>query len=559
MYSRRAFRRSVVTNVVIGLVGLMWVHQAGQRAEACGGFFCSATPINQTAEQIIFHKDGNNVTAIVMIQYQGPAEDFSWVVPVPGIPDLALSSSLLFSSFEPATRPQFNLDVERIGCPIPPIFFDAGGVPLSPAADGGSAGGAPQEVQVLQQLTVGPFDIQIVNSQNPDALAQWLVDNNYDLSDRGRDLIAPYVEMGMNFVALRLQKDSDVGDIQPLKMRYVTDRPMIPIKLTAVAAEPDMGIIVWLFGPARAVPLNFLHVEVNYARLNWFLGTFGGYSSYQQLVTEAMNEAGGQGFATDYAARDSSLREQLPDAATLREFLDERRAESDAARALVNLGRNLTFPQATMRSLFAAALPLPEGESLFAYGNANRLRALFSDAELEAARGSILDALKTSVLDPYEDSLTIFDGDPYITRMYTTLSPEEMTLDPVFSFNADLAGQQLARNAKLRINCLVEPPEWELELGEGTGRDGEIVLRGTGDQPFAVPEEVTRQSAVKATQWLRESGQPEAVTTNTFGTVVVGDPINILATLCGLFTLPFFAAPMFGIGWMRHRLRSKHQ
>lgn len=553
----RAFRRSTVTNAIIGLVGLMWVYQGGQRAEACGGFFCSAVPINQTAEQIIFHKDGNTVTAIVMIQYQGPAEDFSWVVPVPGIPDLSLSSSMLFSSFEPATRPQFNLDIERIGCPIPPFFSDADGVPAASPGPGTSEGGAPQDVQVLQQLTVGPFDIQIVNSQNPDALAQWLIDNNYDLSDRGRDLIAPYVEMGMNFVALRLQKDSDVGDIQPLKMQYVTERPMIPIKLTAVAAEPDMGIIVWLFGPARAVPLNFLHVEVNYARLNWFLGNFGAYSSYQQLVTEAMNEAGGQGFATDYAGRDPAIRDQLPDPTALREFLDERRAESDAALALVNLGFNQTFPQATMRSLFMGALPLPEGEPLFVYGNANRLRQLFSNAELEAARTSILDALKTSVVDPYEDSLTIFDKDPYITRMYTTLSPEEMTLDPIFSFNADLPGQQMDRNAKLRINCLTEPPEWELELGEGTGRDGEIVLRGTGDQPFSVPIEVASQSAVKSTQWLRETGSPEAVTTNTFGTVVVGDPINVLATLCGLFTFPFFVATMLGIGWMRRRLRSK--
>ena len=44
-------------------------------AEACGGFFCSASaPINQAAERIIFSKNADQtVTAVVQIQYQGPS------------------------------------------------------------------------------------------------------------------------------------------------------------------------------------------------------------------------------------------------------------------------------------------------------------------------------------------------------------------------------------------------------------------------------------------------------------------------------------------------------
>ena len=73
------------------LAALLAVHAPTKRATACGGFFCQAQPIIQASEQIIFRQEGNRITAIVQIQYQGTAEDFSWVVPVPGIPDLSVA------------------------------------------------------------------------------------------------------------------------------------------------------------------------------------------------------------------------------------------------------------------------------------------------------------------------------------------------------------------------------------------------------------------------------------------------------------------------------------
>ena len=39
------------------------------------------------------------------------------------------------------------------------------------------------------------------SSDDAEAMATWLEENDYDLTDRGAELIAPYVEEGMNFVA----------------------------------------------------------------------------------------------------------------------------------------------------------------------------------------------------------------------------------------------------------------------------------------------------------------------------------------------------------------------
>lgn len=141
---------------------------------------------------------------------------------------------------------------------------------------------------------MGPFDAQIISGDDSQAVASWLAENNFDLTDRGAELLEPYVDANMKFVVLKLQSDRDVGNIQPIIMKYESEQPMIPLRLTAIAAEDDMGVLVWLLSDSRAVPENFLHVTPNYTQLNWYTGSRNAYVSYQSLITAAMDEAGGQ-------------------------------------------------------------------------------------------------------------------------------------------------------------------------------------------------------------------------------------------------------------------------
>ena len=107
----------LLSAVCVG-AGMFGVRQAA----ACGGLFCQVVPINQAGEQIIFRRDGDMVTAVVLIQYVGEAEDFSWVVPVPGIPDLSAGSDLVFAPLESTTRPQFVLETTGEALSASPKF-----------------------------------------------------------------------------------------------------------------------------------------------------------------------------------------------------------------------------------------------------------------------------------------------------------------------------------------------------------------------------------------------------------------------------------------------------
>lgn len=175
-------------------------------SQACGGFFCRFSPMNQLSERILFVDHGDSVTTHVQIAYQGKASDFAWVLPVPSRPSLAVSHNHLFDALQFATQPTFvleweeNLDLCGI---FPPFlrFEDA----VATVEDGG--------VQIVSQQRVGPYDSVVLTAEDPDAIVRWLTGNGYQLGALGPELLSPYVDGGMHFLALRLAPDRDIGDL----------------------------------------------------------------------------------------------------------------------------------------------------------------------------------------------------------------------------------------------------------------------------------------------------------------------------------------------------------
>src|SRR5688572_22327275 len=89
-------------------------------AHACGGFFCSqAQPVNQAAERIVFSQNGDGtVTAVIQILYEGPSENFSWLLPISTVPDnddIAVASDLAFARLQAATNPTYSLNTRVEG------------------------------------------------------------------------------------------------------------------------------------------------------------------------------------------------------------------------------------------------------------------------------------------------------------------------------------------------------------------------------------------------------------------------------------------------------------
>ena len=369
---------------------------------------------------------------------------------------------------------------------------------------------------VVNEGSVGPYDFVII-SVDPEATdlavvaTEWLNDNGYDVSELGRDRLIPYLESGMNLLSFRLTKGRDTGEIRPVVLGFGSGLPSIPLRPTAAAATPDMGIMVFVVGGARAIPANYLDLELNEARINWFYWL----DNYDALVTLAANEAGGQGFVTEFAGEAAPVGDIVLT-----------RAELGAWADIATLGRDFEQLAETARlfrgwdgllEAFLGELIKPaevsEEEWLRDPLSAlqNYVPTVWETGEVEGFDFAAFAArIEAEVIDPVRDTAALFASGRTLTRMYTTMSPDEMTVDPIFDFNSDLGPYSNVHTATQVIECSsrydYDRAPWRVVLDDG------VVVRGSGyEWPLTGSDALP---AVRKSRRIGTSGQGEVIVDN---------------------------------------------
>ena len=489
-------------------------------AAACGGFFCSqAQPVNQAAERIIFAQNPDaSITAVIQILYEGPSENFSWLLPINGVPandQLGVASDVAFQRLQFATNPQFNLTTTVEGsCRGEFAAQDtptAGGSAANPVRETceDNALLAGCDVNVEASGVVGAFEWTVlsVNPNVEDPVAptlEWLTQNGYDVTPQGTALLGPYLADGMNLLALRLTKGADTGSIRPIQITYPAAAPMIPIKLTAVAANEDMGVMAWVLSSARAVPFNYNALELNEARINWFNAA----SNYEQVVNEAADDAGGNGFVTEFAGPASQL------ASVVWQDVEEQSWQQVKGATYSNFDSLFETVYSNYSNLdgfwdaMRRTVTLPDDISFEDF----KLCPTCYSGRLEFSPAALMAAIESDVIEPMRSVQRLIDQAPYATRLYSTLSASEMTIDPVFVFNQDLPEVSNVHQATRVIECdravyQSEAP-WRIEFPQGS------VIRGNAQTFGAWPDAIAAQPANFQVLMLAASGDGQIVADN---------------------------------------------
>ena len=65
---------------------------------------------------------------------------------------------------------------------------------------------------------------------------------------KAEPLLDEYVGKGFTFLGIKLQNGQDSGDIKPIALTMSEQAPCVPLKLTSIAATPEMPILVWVLG-----------------------------------------------------------------------------------------------------------------------------------------------------------------------------------------------------------------------------------------------------------------------------------------------------------------------
>jgi MYXO-CTERM domain-containing protein len=457
-------------------------------ALACGGTFCDGgnpMPVDQTGEDILFVRDGDEIEVHVRITYTGEAERFAWMVPLAALPAVSVGSEALFVEVSRATIPVWTTarTFEDPNDGPPP---NLGFTPSDPPEPG------PGPDIVLQD-TVGAYEIVVLQGGSASEVLDFFAQNDYAFNNDAEPLIQQYIDEGFLITGVKLTAGAEVEAVHPLVFRFVGDEPCVPIRLTAVAASEDMGIRAYFLGQDRWAPTNYSHVVPNAMAYDW---TNNDYATYVALVTAAVDEADGHGFVTEYAGD----HDAIDPTNIYRDIWTATGIEAmtalEALAAIDGMGImsfNGMSPQ--LRILLRQFIPPPvdwvQNEDEFWYFYNDHPELIDGPAWDGPAFAMGLDEL---VIEPAMHAADLLDAWPYLTRLHTTMSAHEMTLDPTFHANSDLPQVARTRQANAFVHDDFTWTTYDVPLGvnQNGPSTGTLCVEDDGNWPYASLQQMPR-------------------------------------------------------------------
>lgn len=515
------------------LLGLLATSLAvPMRALACGGFFCSSSPVDQAGERVVYAREiDGSLTMAVEIQYAGFDDDFAWIIPVPAPPEISLGTSALFDELDRATRPTFVYEQRIEGTcrdyprcvrsdgtePVggvcsddtsvrPPTYVDTmPEPPPDPVLDDGTItdGG----VTVFSEAPVGPYETVVLGATTAAEVVEWLSVRGYDIPSSSLPLLEPYAALGNVFVALRLSADRASSALRPIVLRSSAGEACLPIRLTAIATVPELPITAFFLGASPVVARNYSSaiVDVDNPAL------YTGLERWSDAVAAEVDRLDGHAFSTDYSGRTPLLALALPS-------VNDLGGEDDPQRFLGSLVERGYQGDALLLEVLERHLLPPPGLDAGSYYN-----CLLGQGASACGTASGFDphglaaTIEAEITRPRAEADALVRRQPRLSRLFTTLSPEEMTIDPVFVEDDGAPDIANVHRAVLVTHCgeehyLGEAPQ-DLVIGEGTALD----LRAGG---HAVP--------------VREAVRADDVAyCRRFGAVVADEDATSTVRRCG--------------------------
>jgi hypothetical protein len=171
----------------------------------------------------------------------------------------------------------------------------------------------------------------------------------------------------------------------------------------------------------------------------------------------------GQGFVTEYAGRHADLglavfpewQRQAWTAFMSRQHQDPVQMVSEARS---NWGMFDGFDDA-----LRAAVTLPDDLAFEDFKNC--MQCYLSREGVVFETQLYLEKLFELTIEPMIATQELLESRPYMTRFYTTLSADEMTLDPVFTVNRDLGDYSNVHTAEQIVEC--DSDAWTVKLPQG--------------------------------------------------------------------------------------------
>ena len=214
-------RRDVFSRI---LFLLLIVSNPEARGDGCFVWRAGADLNEPSQKALICFREATE-TMILQVKYEGPAEDFAWIVPLPSRPDV--------DAVEQNKSPfaELSLYTQRRARWGYRGFTDEQAKGL--------------DVELLERKVVGVYDVAVLKASESVALTEWLKKNGFALPARAKEILKHYVKKKWVYVAMRIDGEAlttetsaklKTGSLQPVRFRFQTREAVYPLKISSMNA-----------------------------------------------------------------------------------------------------------------------------------------------------------------------------------------------------------------------------------------------------------------------------------------------------------------------------------
>jgi hypothetical protein len=407
--------------------------------------------INEPTQKAIIAYDAGYESLILQVKYDGPVEEFGWLIPVPNLPKVKQASMECFYELSKYTQKKFD---------------ETGTMMMSLSASSARAEEPEPPVKVIAIKTVGAYQVAVLSTKDAGALESWLNANNFALPPDNTGVIDSYVKQGWYFVAARinlskaagfavlsgapkaaqgakaaLEEKLSSGELHPLQISFASEKCVFPLKISSINGKPS-EVQVYVLSPEPLVEKVAFEQKLseNYAwrtnaiarrkastrRLRMFPGRYSGVTNAPPMPDQLMERS---------LVNDAEV---LPYAEVSRKDLPVCSKELSLRQGQQQwlTKKTWTFQPEEMRDLeFVPAVPeftahLGEGEGAFAAADLAQLGTTGGSALLLAMKSpdAAVRAHATSALEPLsrEELASQFQGwlEPLLPTLLKDSDPE---------------------------------------------------------------------------------------------------------------------------------------
>jgi len=230
-----------------------------------GMFFYDTDYLGNNAESpnqralIIFN--GTRETMIIQVKYSGNVDRFGWVVPIPSLPDaedITTVSDSIFYNLHQRTQPK---------------VFWGNGAKYGRTIDSYNEVLEESDVEEWHNLSVGPYDISVLSSNNNQSLIDWLSNRGFSFPAEAGPVIDFYIQKKWYFVAVKVdvaaggdrsKNSSYQAGLPAIKISFNTELPVFPLKISRLTSSSKNEIELYVAAYHRMICTSYATLAMEY-------------------------------------------------------------------------------------------------------------------------------------------------------------------------------------------------------------------------------------------------------------------------------------------------------